>query len=501
MANITINNLSKSNWNDLLLFSDIPNIVKYSNTDVGAKASIELYANGLYQPIASEQTIIINGETIISTTDITKVSGRYFYLGSNKSLFAPSVVDALRNCPNLAASYDIRLKSSDNGDLEDKVIVEAKTNGSKYNISFDSSMQRLIKVPITYTISNGSSSDRLKDEKLAKISMQIYKYSNVDRYGNVDTYGDALNNGEYVTTLTKTYYKDEVMFDISPVLSTFAEYGKITYFRFTLGLMTTSGFEQIESAHNLYTTIGYRQHFSQPYVPERNMPCLLANVGNGIEWANLYTLYVYKPSIDLSWIGKETNAVFTIKYLDSAYNILNSNVKSLSNNNIDKHFDLNEEQLEKATYIAIQLPDNKGNLLYNIIKGIKATDKCTRLYWRNEMGGVSFMDFCGGHSKDIEIKSETYSKSNLYYYSDVEREQAIIYDKSFNEKYSVTTHIIDRLGRYLIESLASSRKVWLIDDESGTIDNVIINDVKIDRMAEYDDLYTATVEYEYSRKN
>lgn len=496
---VTINDRPKSDWNGMIMFSDVPNIIEYSNTNRGNKAYIEMWlVENRYEPMPSGQTITINGETIISTTDISNATGRYFYLGTNSSLVIPSIVDALRNCPNLAANYDIRIHSSDAGQLENALIVEAKQNGSKYNITYGTT----ITYDMAHFIARGNSTDNLMNESFAKVYMQIYKYTDFDRYGNVDTYGDALNDGEYVTTMVKTYYGDRVAFDISPVLSTFVEYGRLVYFRFNLALMTSSGFEEIEDVHNLYATVGYRNNFSQPYIPKLNVPCLMQHNGNGIDWSNLYSLYVYKPNIKFSWVSEDASSTFTIKYLDSAYNVKYSNVVTASNNNdIDVSIDLDKNKLLESSYIAIQLPKNRGNLLYTVIKGINAADDVTRIYWRNEYGGISFFDFTSTHSSELSINSDTYSMGNLDYYKTQERMQEMVYGKNVIKTYSLTSHIVDSLGRYIFESLAKSKKIWTEDDESGIIDDIILTNVKIDKVNENQNLYNATIQYYKSRNN
>lgn len=503
---VTINGLSIKDWDGMIMFSDIPNIIEYSNSDRGNKAYLMLWlAESRYEPMPSGQTITINGETIISTTDIANATGRYFYLGTNSSLVIPSIVNALRNCPNLAANYDIRIHSSDAGTLENALIVQAKQNGSKYDFTFGTT----ITYDMAHFIAGGTSTDNLMNENIAKVQLQIYKFTDFDRYGNVDVWGDALNDGEYVTTMVKTYYGGKVAFDISPVLSTFAEYGKLVYFRYNLALFTSSGFNEIDASDKstnmkfgLYTTIGYRANKSQPYVPKINIPTLMQNVDNGIDWANLNNLYVYKPNIKFSWVASEATSTFTVKYLDSAFNVKHTNVVTLSNNNgIDKSIDLDENRMKENSYIAIQLPKNRGNLLYTIIKGINAADDVTRIHFRNSMGGVSFFDFTGNHSEDINIDSETYEIGNLDYYNSKERQQLMVYDRNVTHKFTVNSHIISKSGTKIIEDMAKSKKVWLEDNVDRTIEDIILTDVKINKMNDYDDLYSIQVSYEYSREN
>lgn len=507
MSSVNINGLPPSQLDGLILFSDVPNIVTYENSDQGEKAFFMItVGTNQYQSLPSGQTITINGETITSVNDISKVGGRYFYLGVNSSWVMPTIVDALRNCPNLAASYDICAYSSDAGDIDQPyaLIVKAKQNGTKYNLTTSSTINNSHILLFENYI--GKSNDELLNTDFAKVQLQIYKYTDFDRYLNVDTYGDVLNDEEYVTTLVKTYYQDEVKFDISPVLATFAEYGRLVYFRLIITVFTSSNelsYRQIRSIHNLYCTVGYRCNHSVPFIPQVNTPCLMQNVGNGIEWANMHTLYVWKPSLVFSWVSSTQNSNFTIKYLDSTFNQRYSTVVSTSNNGgIDKKFDLNPSYLEECSYVSVQLPNNRGNLLYTIIKGINAADECTRLQWRNEYGGISFFDFTGKHNEQMKLNTETYEKSDLDYYdngNDVEKD--VVYSRDVEHKFTVTSHLIDKNGTQIFESLAKSKKVWFLDEQTNEKVNVIIEDISINESADFFDVYTVSVTYHLSREN
>lgn len=508
MSKITINGRPLSEANNMVFFTDVPNIVTYDNSNQGTPA--KLYINvgtSQYSAQPDGQTITINGETITSVSDISQCNGRFFYLGSNSSWVATTIVDALRNCPSLFANYDIMMNSSDAGDIEEpySVIIVARENGTRFNMT------------LSYTITDehtlafynysGQSNDDLKDDKFAIVQLQLYKYTDFDRYKNVDTYGDVLNDESYVTTMSKTYYSDNISFDISPVISTFAEYGKLVYFRFILTLFTSSPnhpYQQLASVHNLYALVGYRANGSIPYVPEANTPMLLQNIGNGITYANLHTLYLYKPYIDFSWLSEDATSTFVIKYLNSSYeqqhhtSVVSYN---LSNNSIDKHINLNENYVRMSTYVELTLPSNRGKVLYTIAKGLDAADECTRIEWRNEYGGISFFDFSGKQSKTFALKTEAYEKSDLEYYTEKEREQDTVYSREATSTYSVTSHLVNKMGTQFAESLAKSKKAWITNEETGIREIILVQDIAIDEAQGDDNLYQVTVKYIYSRTN
>lgn len=508
MAKITINNRPLSECQNMVFFTDVPNIVTYDNSNQGTPA--KLYINvgtSQYSAQPNGQTITINGETITSVSDISQCHGRFFYLGTNPSWVAPTIVDALKNCPSLFANYDIMMNSSDAGDIEEpySVLVVAKDNGTRYNMSLSYTIDD------THTLAfynyDGQSNDDLKDDKFATIQLQMYKYTDFDRYKNVDTYGDVLNDESYVTTMSKTYYSDSVSFDISPLISTFTEYGKLVYFRFILTLMTSSPnhpYQQLASVHNLYALVGYRANGSIPYVPEINTPMLLQNVGNGITYANLHSLYLYKPYILFSWLASEAQSTFRVRYLNSAYEQQHHTsvvTYNLSNESIDKRIDLNPNYMRMSTYIELTLPSNRGKLLYTIAKGLDAADECTRVEWRNEYGGISFFDFSGKHTKSISLGMDTYEKSDLDYYKEKEREQTIIYSRDSTIEYTLTSHLVDKMGTQFAESLAKSKRVWITNEETNIREEILVNNISIDEAQGDDKLYQVTIKYTYSRTN
>lgn len=411
MAEITVNGL-QNNYEGMIMLSDVPNIVAYENASSGSKAKLEItFTQNRYQPPVKGQTITINGETISSVSEITECNGRHFYIGQfDLGWTCSTMAQALNNCPTIAANYNIWATDT-------KVIIEAKTDGSKYNLTVEDELTSLT----MYTTKNdGTSTDDLKNEIFAKVSIQIFKQE-------VDKYNGTKQDAEYIATLSKTYYDDKVSFDISPIISTFSKYGQLTAFRFDVYLMSSNiqnPYSKIISVENMYVINGYRSNLSTPYIYSDNIPQLMQWVDNGTDWMNKYTLYLYKPEIDLSWVGFDA-PVFQINYLDSTFKSFHTETYSRSNyKTIDIHVDVSGDYFMEAFYISVTLPSINsvnGKLLYTVVKGLKATSECTRIYWRNEFGGISFFDFTGAHDKELTFGGNTYECSDLGYYDTNER--------------------------------------------------------------------------------
>lgn len=502
-GNVKINGLDTDN-DMMVCLSNVPTIVSYETEDSGSNARLNITVSTNYaaypQYMKAGLTITIGGETITSVTKLEDAKGRYFYLGANYMWVAQSIVNALRNCPILSANYNIHLGKTYNDIANLKVIVEARTNGSKWN--FNEYSKTVENSLITMRDTKGSSSDSLKNATSAKCLLAIYAYDNVARYYKPDI-EEVINGERYITTLEKTYYGGGVDFDISPVLQSVCKYGKITYFRFEFSVISSTaeeGYTLLKSQKDMFVNYGYRCNDSQPYIHYFNTPMMLQNYGNGIKYANAHKLYLRKPYIDFSWISNNPSDGFKVAYLDGNYSQLSSfNIQFNNGLAFDHRIMLDEDKMKNARYVSVELPSERGTVLYEVIQGLKLNDKCTRLYWRNEYGGISFFDFTGSHGEEISISNDVYSVGDFGYYRTNESEKLKMFRKEVVHNYSVTSHIIDESGTKQAESLAKSEKVWI--EEGEIVKDVIVNDVKINKHNDYDNIFTVSVSYSMSRED
>ena len=111
--NIRYNNESPAS--DMVTFTDVPNILTFDdNNQMGQEAYIELsFIGNLYSATTSEGQweIVIMGETITSTLEVSKSVNKNFYVAQSQVSTAAYVARALRNCPTINASFTVEHSS------------------------------------------------------------------------------------------------------------------------------------------------------------------------------------------------------------------------------------------------------------------------------------------------------------------------------------------------------------------------------------------------------
>ena len=127
--------------------------------------------------------------------------------------------------------------------------------------------------------------------------------------------------------------------------------------------------------------------------------------------------------------------------MDSSFNVITSTTTSItthgdSNLLNDAEFQLNVNDLRRAFYVDLTFSDTGNKVRYNVIKPLKMTEYCQRIYFRNSYGGISFFDFTGQKSETRDLDLMTYEKNIFDYYNDPMNELEKIYDNTV--KYSVT---------------------------------------------------------------
>ena len=107
---ITYNNRSAVNAKNLITFTDIPNILKVTDTNTGQKQRITLtFTGNLSEVLHSDPwTITIQGDTISSVNTFEEAVNKSFFVSSSNSTTAASVARALRNCPNITVAYTVQ---------------------------------------------------------------------------------------------------------------------------------------------------------------------------------------------------------------------------------------------------------------------------------------------------------------------------------------------------------------------------------------------------------
>lgn len=472
--NITYNNLSSPS--NILTFTGIPNILKISENVTGTKCTIQFSMNnGLRQTVSadSQYYITLFGETITNVMSPENAKNKRFYISDDRVSTAMSIARAFRNCGGLNADFDI---FGVNGVVE----IIAKTIGSK--ITTANYLQR--NIPSQYMSVSVQDGDAFSVLFNSKIDIDVYDSA-------------SANTSNYVTTLEKNWYGDECAFDVSPVLSTFSEYGQTKPYTFVINIFREDGEWQNQGAISGNTTVGYHANQSDKYKYAQGVQMLL-NKNRGS--SGTMTLYTYNNVIPYSVLcGLDTAGwSVTVSVKDSAFNELYSNTttgqRTTSNMIIDTNVAIPQTAITNGYYVDLTVGTETTR--FNIIKPLKATEYYQRILWRNEYGGISFFDFTGARSESDSVDIETYEKNIFDYHNNDEFERKRIYLNDYKKTVTLTSHLMEEDGKWIFNSLMRSKKVWTT--VNGKTYYIIPKSIDVAEDQTYNNIYTAKLQYEYS---
>ena len=472
--NITYNNLSSPS--NILTFTEIPNILKISENVTGTKCTIQFsMSNGLRQTVTgdSQYYITLFGETISNVMSPENTNNKRFYISDDAESTAMSIARAFRNCGGLNADFDIFGNGS-------TVEIIAKTIGKK--ITTANYLQRNIPGDkMSVSVQDGSSTSILFNSKIQ-----------VDVYNSNEA---SVNN--FITTLEKNWYGDECAFDMSPVLSTFSEYGQTQPYTFVLNVFRDNGEWQNQGTVSGNTTIGYHANQSDKYKYAQGAQMLL-NKNRGTNGTMI--LYTYNNVIPYSVLcGINTGGWnVTVSVKDSAFNEVYANTstssRTTSNMIVDTSETIPQAAMTSGYYVDITIGTQTTR--FNIIKPLKATEYYQRILWRNEYGGISFFDFTGSRSESDSVDIETYEKNIFDYHDNNEFERKMIYKNDYKKTVSLTSHLLEEDGKWIFNSLMRSKKVWTTIN--GKTYYIIPKSIDVQEDQTYNNIYTAKLTYEYS---
>ena len=473
MASYKLNNDYTPILGDYIYFTEVPNIFKVEESVGGSHATLKLIFEDNFNAEVSADSqyyITLYGETISNVMQADKAINKRFFIQGDGESTANSVANALRNCSSLAAEWDIY-------QTWNSIFLRAKEIGVKF-----SGQYRNTNIPTEYLrfeATDGSSSSSLYS---SKIGIDVFEGKTND-----------VNN--YVTHLEKNFYGSECAFDISPVLATIGEYGKTKPFDLVISMTAKEGWWDELRNISGYTAIGYSANGSEPYLPITDGIVLQHNMVNSKPMIR----YVYGSTIPLSYLTPPSTSTWnvTITYLDSAFNIINETTisdQSYSQTNLIQDREYYITYYPNTYYIDLTLGED--TVRYNVIKPLKATEYFQRILWRNEYNGVSFFDFTGPRTETVSIKPTTYEKNVFDFYDTNDYERKKIYKNDDEKTVKLTSHLLDKDGIYIFNSLAKSKRVWTF--LNGRKYYVIPQSIEVNESNEYNNIYTANMTYIYS---
>lgn len=472
---ITLNNLELPS--NLITFTDVPNILKVVDSDGGSYATITFdvlgdfrthsntpYVDGLY-------TITVLGETISNVVSYEDAVNKHFYISNSNISTAASIAMAFRDCQGIATNFNVQHSGT-------TIILTAKSYGS---------------------IVNGSSSIVSTNIPTMYFSVDIvdgFSYSDLERQRiNIDVY----SNGNYITTLQKNFYNGEAAFNLSPLLTTFAEYGKARPYNMRVSSIINGEYTLLGNVDDNYISVGYMVNQGSKYlINDYFTVAQNYSRGNNRDFDNNTILYLYGSTIPISFYkGNTAGMNIQIDYVDSAENIITSTTSTWRSDGsqlVDLTFGLQSYFITNAHYVDLTLGEKK--IRYNVIKPLKATEHYQRILWRNSYGGISFTDWTGGKSIQNDLSVQTYQKNIFDYYSSTKNELDKIYDVKTKTTYTLKSHLFEADGRWVYYDLMQSANVWT--EINGETYAIIIDSVSVDE-TDNNNIYQATVKFHFSQ--
>lgn len=450
----------------ILTFTDVPNILKVSENIGGNKGIFSfIFTGNLKGTVTSNGQYYVTflDETVTNVMSPSNATNKRFYISSNPTSTAASFARALRSCPSITAQFNVEHDGTE-------VELQSKTIGaiwSNYPNYLDTN------IPSTYLSANGYDGTAYSDLFNAKIQIDVFT-------------GSSYNN--YVTTLEKNFYGNECGFDVSPVLSTIAEYGTTQKFRFRASSIALDGTYSVLGNISGNTTPGYQANQSDRYMYMSSSTILLNTNRNQVR-------YVYGQTIPFSVLAAGSLTItYTVK--DSTMATLTSSTETVSYGKLHDHeYTIPLSVYSNASFVDIAA--NNKTWRFKVIKPLKATEYYQRILWRNEYGGIEFFDFTGKRSESDSVDIETYEKNIFDFYSSPAYELKKIYSNDYKKQVKVTSHLLEADGRWFANSLMRSKKVWTVIN--GKTHYIIPKNISVDENGTYNNIYTVELTYEYSQ--
>ena len=489
-----LNNLGYEEAKDLILFSDVPNIVTLNDDDAGGTYGEISFAIGNDFKTATTATsqwwISFIGETVSNVINPEDAINKNFYVASDAHSTATSLCKALRNCPSIAAKFQIYLTTTANSNV---IKLKAREIGKAWN---DLSEELLFADGLTSYISySGTNGTAISSFYNSKIDIDVY----------VDD--------EYTTTMEKTFTGDKCSFDITPVVNTISKIGNTVPFKLYMSYTNTSGTtEQIAvipsgSSDYNYASVGYMVNQGDKYLTNsgviaQNYSRGASRSGDGI--SNNTILYVYNESFPMTiYRGNSGGGTYTVRYLDSAFQEITAQTVTWTTGGTSDimytlEIPINKQYLSSSVYY-IDVDGLLGQRIrYNVIKPLQMTEHCQRIYFRNSYGGISFFDFTGAKSETRDFELQTYNKNNFDYYTSDVNEREMLYDNDTKYTYTLKSHLIEGDARWIFNDMAQSPYLWTeINNQTYAI---ILDSISVDEVSTGNNIYECNLKYHLSQK-
>lgn len=479
--------------NEVLTFSNFPQLVTVEGDASGTrtKASVDITFNGSSTLSKEQYYIIINGVEVFGINDMEKVENNTFYFApyentTTNMAMCYTLAKALNNT-SLANMYDIytdrQVKSGNTYDTTTIHIV-AKDYGTKYNIvQIDTDLPQYA---FKYTVTESSDNDSLEG---SKVICQVY----------IETDEAKQSDNEYAVLpfaaeLEKTYIKDKVTFDISPILSNYTKISKVIEYNVVLTYLKDNTLTLIGEIHNIYNINGYYMENGDEYISNDSM--VLQNLMNGEirPYTNSTKLYYYDRLLIPIYNKERINRNITYDYCASDGTVLKSVTRTYGFASKVDVVDYMTDYDANEYYINVTI-QGLGKLRFDNIRPLKYGEltNYTDIYFVNSMGGTSSVPFTSSIEEEFDVKSTTYNENLINHYNDYRFNTERVYTNEIETTLTLKTHIMDKNGIYAYRDMMRSNCITKI--VKGKTFQLIVDDYEEEQVQK--GLYQITVSFKY----
>lgn len=480
---ITLNNVS--NAADMILLTDVPNILKVEDVSGGTKATITLTFQGNLAAVTSSKGqwhIRLGNESVTNVIASSDVINRNWKASTTASNTAASVARALRNCSAIYSTWTIRQDAN-------YVYLTARNYGEQFTDGFS----EYFETNLSSSYVTASYQDGMMNSTLAG--------------SLIDVDIEDVWDGNFITTLEKTFIDGSVSFNLSPSLVTLAQKGEAKMFKLTVSSFKQGQWNLLGEVEDNWITVGYMCNQGAKYLQRASGTLTLAqNVSRGNSSmageVNTMPLYTAMNTFPICFYNGITVGGMTItnEYLDSAGNIITSSTETWRNTDSSRPLKEINGYIPPSLWSTVYYYDiTLGNekLRYRVIKPLNASEGATRILWRNEYGGISFFDFTGERNETRTLEQSTYNKNIYDYYDSTKNELQLQYNADVEYQVTVTSHLLPKDATYIFNSLLQSPYIWTnVNNEDYVI---LIKSLNIEE-TDQNDIYKVKLTYTFSQQ-
>lgn len=517
---------------EIVSLSSNPNYIQFENAnDISDNTYINLTLKIIDTGVSVYKTKISVYESMsnvrhefIGTRMSSEVNSTTFYISQNKAVTAENIRTCLMNNVFFRGNFLVTIPPiNDNGTLKNGETIYIRSLGSGMQYLFN------LDLDTDFIQKTGSPSDTFNNDSIdggsGNVSILIDVYQNTNIFLGVDD--KPMSNqpiGEYLETLSKSYYGVPIWFNLNSIIgsrkvysnafldaTSWCDSGTIIDFRFIAKRFNGYYTDSFYISNALYSITGYARTLEQndlsDYVydtekmnivkPLTTQPALTHITGQSQYFnfilsdpdRNKNNVLEYDLGINYRLYTQSNRFIAEISQAQSQ-NRKRFNIVNTLKLDIDRIIRDYDKVGIVEVYLSRMSTPISEPLTFHILP--ECLYKVNDFAFLNSLGGWSSFNFGGTEATDFKTSVNTISKTQTPNYN-ISSEIESIYNKEVSEQFTVqTTPITESVCNWLKE-LSSSIAVY----ELSTNRYVIVDELNIKPNSK-DDLFRLEMKYHYS---